>query len=703
MGVEGYLPLFETEELKGRIAYRLYALSVLVCISLFLAYRVTHFPGKEEDGRWAWIGMFGAELWFSLYWMINQSARWKPVIRRTFKDRLSQKYENELPGVDIFVCTADPKIEPPAMVINTVLSVMAYDYPPEKLSVYLSDDGGSDLTFYALDLKIQGVFENPHHIGVHLKLYKDMENRVEIVTTQGEITEEMRKAHKGFLEWVLDSNPRDHQTILQILIDGRDHNFVDMEGKQLPTLVYMAREKRPNYHHNFKAGAMNALIRVSSQISNGEIILNVDCDMYSNNSESIRDALCFFMDEEKGNEIAFVQYPQVFNNNTKNDIYGSLIRIGIELELHGLDGYGGPLYVGTGCFHRREALCGRKYNKEYKRDWKRENTKKVKFNVKELEEKLKGLSSCTYEVKTGWGKEMGLVYGCPVEDVVTGLTIKCRGWRAIYFNPARRSFLGLAPTTLAQALLQHKRWCEGHFKIVFSKHYSLWQGHGRIKAGLQIGYCIYNMWGFNCIPTLCYIIIPSLCLLQGIVLFPSISSPWFIPLAYLVIAKYTYSLGEFLFCGGTLQGWWNDQRMWMFRRTSSYLFALIDLILQALGFSKSAFLITAKVTDTDVSQRYEKEIMEFGIPSPLFLILATLALLNLFSLVMMSFKSVVMNMKAGDLEALSMQMLLCGTVVALNLPVYQALFRRKDKGRIPSSITFKSVVLALSACIMSSY
>ena len=60
------------------------------------------------------------------------------------------RYENELPGVDIFVCTADPKIEPPTMVINTVLSVMAYDYPTDKLSVYLSDDAGSDLTFYAL-------------------------------------------------------------------------------------------------------------------------------------------------------------------------------------------------------------------------------------------------------------------------------------------------------------------------------------------------------------------------------------------------------------------------------------------------------------------------------------------------------------------------------------------------------------------------
>lgn len=60
------------------------------------------------------------------------------------------RYGKELPNVDIFVCTADPAIEPPMLVINTILSVMAYDYPTDKLSVYLSDDGGSELTFYAL-------------------------------------------------------------------------------------------------------------------------------------------------------------------------------------------------------------------------------------------------------------------------------------------------------------------------------------------------------------------------------------------------------------------------------------------------------------------------------------------------------------------------------------------------------------------------
>jgi len=47
---------------------------------------------------------------------------------------------------------------------------------------------------------------------------------------------------------------------LQILINGRDQSSTDLDGNPLPTLVYMAREKHPQHHHNFKAGAMNALV-----------------------------------------------------------------------------------------------------------------------------------------------------------------------------------------------------------------------------------------------------------------------------------------------------------------------------------------------------------------------------------------------------------------------------------------------------------
>ena len=50
--------------------------------------------------------------------------------------------------------------------------------------------------------------------------------------------------------------------ISQMLIDGRDGEAVDVEGQPLPTLVYLSREKRPDYHHNYKAGAMNALVKL---------------------------------------------------------------------------------------------------------------------------------------------------------------------------------------------------------------------------------------------------------------------------------------------------------------------------------------------------------------------------------------------------------------------------------------------------------
>ncbi|KAM6600694.1 hypothetical protein CsatA_020303 [Cannabis sativa] len=114
---------------------------------------------------------------------------------------------------------------------------------------------------------------------------------------------------------------------------GRDPKAVDIDGHALPTLVYLAREKRPQYHHNFKAGVMNSLIRVLAQISNAPIILNVDCDMYSNYSESVRDAMYFFLDKEKGHEIAYVQFPQAFENLTENDIYSSSLRLIMEVNL----------------------------------------------------------------------------------------------------------------------------------------------------------------------------------------------------------------------------------------------------------------------------------------------------------------------------------------------------------------------------------
>nr|APR63590.1 cellulose synthase-like protein E1 [Populus tomentosa] len=728
-------PLFETKRARGLVFFRSFAVTLFVGICLILFYRVSNIPRDGEEGRWVWIGLLGAELWFGFYWVLTQALRWNQVHRLTFKDRLSQRYEKDLPRVDIFVCTADPVIEPPVMVMNTVLSVMAYDYPPEKLAIYLSDDAGSVLTFYALleasrfakqwlpyCKKFDGQPRSPAAYFVSKSptgdgggqsqtmdftaiknLYQEMADRIETATMLGRIPEEARLEHEGFSQWDSYSSKRDHDTILKILIDGEDPCSTDTDGSALPTLVYLAREKRPQHFHNFKAGAMNALIRVSSKISNGQIVLNLDCDMYSNDPLTVRDALCFFMDEEKSHDIAFVQFPQWFANVTKNDLYSSSLRVITNVEFHGTDGYGGPLYVGTGCFHRRDILCGREFSQDSKIEWKKHDDHRRQQSVHELEEETKTLASCTHEQNTKWGDEMGLKYGCPVEDVITGLSIQCKGWKSAYFNPERKAFLGLAPTTLPQVLVQHKRWSEGDFQILLSKYSPAWFAHGRISLGLQLGYCCYCFWAPNCLATLYYSIVPSLFLLKGISLFPQVSSPWFLPFAYVIFAKYIYSLVEFLWAGGTVLGWWNDQRIWLYKRTSSYLFATIDTVLKTLGFGDTAFVITDKVADEDVSQRYEKEMMEFGATSPMFEVLSTLAMLNLFCLVG-AVKKVIVNDSIHRLhETMPLQILLCGVLVLVNLPLYQGLLLRKDRGRMPCSVTVKSSLVALLVCTTFSF
>ncbi|KAB2049523.1 hypothetical protein ES319_A13G182000v1 [Gossypium barbadense] len=662
MGKNGYLPLFETKPAGGLVFFRSYAASIFIGICFICFHRVSYFPVTE---RWVWVGMFVAELWFSFYFFITVIVKWNPVFRSTFKDRLSSRFEEEeLPGVDIFVCTADPRLEPPTMVVSTVLSVMAYDYPPHKLSVYLSDDGCSDLTFYALleasgfaqlwlpfcrKLKVEptspeAYFQTtPEPVDdvfmanewlIIKKSYEDMKNRIESITSLGKVPAYRRKEHNGFDEWDFVLSPHHHPSILQILIDGRDPNAIDIEGKALPTLVYLAREKRPQIHHNFKAGALNAL-----------------------------------------------------------------------LELAGFDGNGGPCYVGTGCVHRRESLSGMKYSEELAVELKAmKYDKKIIGSASFNEEDCKALASCTYEENTPWGKEKGVKYESLVEDVLTGMSIQSKGWRSVFFNPQREAFLGMGPTTLLDTLVQHKRWGEGELQILLSKHCPFVYGRPNMPLKLQLSYCIYNLWAPNCFATLYYVFVPSFCLFRGISLFPKISSSWGIPYLYVIFVHRVHSLVEYVWLGGTVRGWLNEQRMWMFKRTTSYLFAAIDHMLKLFGFSKSAFAITGKVADDDVHRRYEQEIMEFGTWSPMFTVLATLALFNLLGLIAV----VTNNVAIGDarmkiFDVFGFQILLCYVLVFINLPIYQGMFFRKDSGKMPASVTLQSVAFALLASTLTIY
>lgn len=138
----------------------------------------------------------------------------------------------------------------------------------------------------------------------------------------------------------------------------------------------------------------------------------------------------------------------------------------------------------------------------------------------------------------------------------------------------------------------------------------------------------------------------------------------------------------------------------MLKRITSYLYGTTDTILKVLGISNVAFTITDKVADADAGKRYEQEVMEFGSHSPMFVMIATTALLNLVSFLFGLHRVAAAGLGFRGLEQLFVQIALCGFVVVLNLPVYEALFLRKDKGRMASSVTLTSISLTSLAFLL---
>ncbi|KAL5848622.1 hypothetical protein ACOSQ4_006635 [Xanthoceras sorbifolium] len=137
--------------------YRLLIVIRLVVLAFFLAWRIRN---PNQDAMWLWGISIVCEVWFAFSWVLDILPKLNPINRATDLAALRDKFESpspsnptgrsDLPGVDVFVSTADAEKEPPLVTANTMLSIMAAQYPVEKLSAYISDDGGAILTFEAM-------------------------------------------------------------------------------------------------------------------------------------------------------------------------------------------------------------------------------------------------------------------------------------------------------------------------------------------------------------------------------------------------------------------------------------------------------------------------------------------------------------------------------------------------------------------------
>ncbi|CAI9759792.1 unnamed protein product [Fraxinus pennsylvanica] len=370
--------------------YRMIIIIRLVVLGFFFHYRITH-PVNEAYALW-FVSII-CEIWFAISWILDQFPKWHPIDRETHLDRLSLRYEkegqpSELSPIDIFVSTVDPLKEPPLVTANTVLSILAVDYPVDKVSCYVSDDGAAMLTFEALSetsefarkwvpfckkfnieprapewyfaqkmdyLKDKVLPSFVKERRAMKREYEEFKVHINSLVAKAQNVPEEGWTMQDGTPWP-GNNVRDHPGMIQVFL-GQNAGQ-DTDGNELPHLVYVSREKRPGFNHHKKAGAMNALVRVSAILTNAPYMLNLDCDHYINNSKALREAMCFMMDPLLRKKDCFVQFPQRFDGIDRSDRYANRNTVFFDINMKGLDGIQGPIYVGTGSVFRRRAFYG---------------------------------------------------------------------------------------------------------------------------------------------------------------------------------------------------------------------------------------------------------------------------------------------------------------------------------------------------------
>ncbi|KAL5716521.1 hypothetical protein ACHQM5_018199 [Ranunculus cassubicifolius] len=648
-------------------------------------------------------------------WAATLGVRILPIKRKVHPQNLLIQ-PSDFPGLDVFICTADPHKEPPSGVVNTALSVMAYDYPTEKISIYISDDGGSKLTLFAFMEAAKFAthwlpfcrennllhrspdayfasheFDTSYPNARDIKMmYESMKLKVESVVEKGVVDEESESL--CFNKWTTGCTSKDHPSIIQVLLEsGKD---MDISGHEMPNLVYVSREKKKDVQHRYKAGALNALIRVSAAMTNAPIILTLDCDMYSNDPTTPIQALCFLLDpSEDPPRLGFVQFPQRFHGVSKNDIYASEHKRLFRINKPGMDGHRGPHYAGTGCFFRRRAFFGGPFSQNLDKIPELNPCHVVTQPIKSelVQHMAHHVSSCTYEEGTSWGAEMGVKYGTIVEDVNTGYRLLCEGWKSVFYDSDERpAFLGDVPITLHDSLSQQRRWAAGLLQIGLSKYSPV--TFGTKSLGLPMGLCFCHLafWAIWSFPITIYAFLPPLALLNGVHIFPQVSSGWFYLYTFMVLGAYGQDCLEFIHYGSTFRQWYNDQRVWMIKGLSSFLFALIDHFLKLVGVPAFAFNLTSKVVDDEQNKRYEQGLLEFGVASPLFLPMTTAAVLHLLALIVGIFEI----FRNGNLNEVFLQLSISGFVVMNCWPIYEAITLRTDRGKMPAITTLTSMILA---------
>ncbi|KAL6657842.1 hypothetical protein ACP70R_005622 [Stipagrostis hirtigluma subsp. patula] len=678
--------LFRTMKVKGSILhpYRFLILLRLISIIAFFVWRIEH---KNHDGVWLWTMSMVADVWFGFSWLLNQLPKLNPIKRvpdiAALEEQCDSSGESKLPGVDIFVTTVDPVDEPILYTVNSILSILATDYPVDKYACYLSDDSGTLIHYEAMFeianfAKLWVPFCRKHRVEPRApENYFVVKKQPDLGSMQEEFMSDHRRVRREYEEfkvridslfstihqrsdaynsknaqengvkatWMADGtqwpgtwieqaeNHRkgQHAGIVQVILNQPSHkpqlglpatienpfdfSNVDM---RLPMLVYLSREKRPGYNHQKKAGAMNVMLRVSALLSNAPFVINFDCDHYINNSQALRATMCFMLEPREGQNTAFVQFPQRFDDVDPTDRYANHNRVFFDGTMLSLNGLQGPSYLGTGCMFRRVALYGLEPPR-----WRADNTEVIgkaqQFGkstlfinsmldganperyitpmlLKEpINNELTTLMTCAYEDGTSWGRDVGWVYNIATEDVVTGFRMHRQGWRSMYCSMEPAAFRGTAPINLTERLLQILRWSGGSLEMFFS-HSNAFLAGPRMHPLQRIAYLNMSTYPIVTVFILAYNLFPVMWLVSEQFYIQQPFGSYILYLIIIIGMIHIIGMFEVKWASITLLDWCRNEQFYMIGSTGVYPTAVLYMVLKLITGKGIYFRITSKQT-----------------------------------------------------------------------------------------------------------
>nr|GMD88777.1 probable cellulose synthase A catalytic subunit 3 [UDP-forming] [Ipomoea batatas] len=578
--------------------YRMIIIIRLIVLGFFFHYRITH---PVIDAYALWLTSVICEIWFALSWILDQFPKWLPVDRETYLDRLSLRYESEsqpsqLSSVDIFVSTVDPLKEPPLMTANTILSILAVDYPVDKVSCYVSDDGAAMLTFEALSevsefakkwvpfckkFDIEPRAPEPYFaqkfdylrdkvLTAFIKERRSMKREYEefkvrinaLVAKAQKVPDEGWRMQDG-TSWpgnnvknILDDSGE------SVWFDGidryADRNVLFFEHDRLSMALMLQRRRNRNLGHAIAGFKMVLAVVLGPRRKEEEL---KRCLMLKQANGFWHGIICFMMIWRKLSRKQGWKTVSILKNKLEKNL-GSLLFLCIYIARKMAGHFGSASSASL----LREAIH---------------------------------VISCGYEEKNRLGKRV-------TEDILTGFKMHCHGWRSIYCMPCRPAFIGSAPINLPDGLHQVLQWALGSTDIFLSRHCPLWYGYGGgLKWLERFSYINATIYPFTSLPLVAYCTLPAACFLTGEFITPQLdnaASLWFLALFICIFAT---GILEMNWSGAGLDEWWRNEQFWVIGGVSAHLFAVFQALLKVLAGVNTDFSVGSKGRgDEEVSKVY---------------------------------------------------------------------------------------------------